>query len=124
MITTGLGAGSYPEAPDIEENTQVCENCGYDKKLKEYEGIILCRSCRMEKFFEDATEEDFDKYISSDPEIEQDFYLNWFLDGMTKQEKLDVAKKAFQNWDSKQKTEIKKTFVEKFKCEFYEFMEE
>ena len=44
--TRGLGAGSYPEAPELPEEGARCERCGWHRGLKEVDGQLLCLECR------------------------------------------------------------------------------
>ena len=38
--TRGLGAGSYPEAPELPEEGARCERCGWHRGLKEVDGQL------------------------------------------------------------------------------------
>ncbi len=92
--TSGLGAGSYPEAPDLPEHEEPeCFNCGWTEGLEEVDGILLCRDCR-EKYYLENCRDQYLAFVSGPQEIGR-LALEWFL-GLDEEEQGRVAAECFK----------------------------
>lgn len=94
--TRGLGAGSYPEPPDIPETPQalLCEECGDDYNVKEIDGVPLCLDCRKRYYLETRKNEIWE-FINSSVNLQYDFAVDfWFLETLKKSEQARIALEA------------------------------
>ena len=127
--TRGLGAGSYPEPPDIEEDTGPRCACGETHNLREVDGVTMCRWCR-EDYYLDNCREDYWEFINASVADKFDFAVTrWFLT-LEPQEQARVAVEAFQREFSSPfpqlqnlRDEIIRDYMEVSKSEFADFVE-
>ncbi len=94
--TRGLGAGSYPAAPDIPEyEDPACAECGWQQGLREIDGVLLCRDC-AKKYVLEQCEESFWAFITGSPEEKRRFALEWWFQNLPEETQGEVAFRAFQ----------------------------
>lgn len=96
METRGLGAGSYPSAPDLPDyEGWKCFDCGWSDGLKEVDGRLLCRDCREAYYLENCRDRYLD-FIHRDREQQQDFFLAWWFENLPEREKAEIAVRAWK----------------------------
>jgi len=94
--TRGLGAGSYPSAPDLPDYEDwKCFECGWPEGLKEVDGRLLCRDCREAYYLENCRDSCLD-FINRDREQQQDFFLTWWFENLPEREKAEIAVRAWE----------------------------
>lgn len=132
METRGLGAGSYPDAPDIEEDTgPVCSKCGDPRELhdlREVDGELMCRWC-LEDYYLDNCRDKYWGFIKT-PEQQYEFSVkHWFLT-LEPKEQARIALEAFQRefsgpFPQRQnlRDEIIRDYMEISKSDFADYIE-
>lgn len=101
--TRGLGAGSYPSAPDLPEYEEPeCADCGWTEGLKEVDGVLLCRNCR-ETYYLESCQDSYLDFINKDREQQQDFFLAWWFENLPEYEKAKIAIRA---WEKKYRLDL------------------
>lgn len=97
--TQGLGAGSYPGAPDLPDydHEPRCAECGWGQDLKEINGILLCRDCR-EVYYLKNCRDLYWKFISESysGSTKRDFALVWWFDNLPEETQGEILFRAFQ----------------------------
>ncbi len=96
--TRGLGAGSYPAAPDIPEyDGPTCAECGDDRNLKEIDGKLLCRDCREAYYLENCRNL-YWRFISESfsGSTKRDFAVCWWFDNLPEETQGEILFRAFQ----------------------------
>lgn len=94
--TRGLGAGSYPESPDLPEPEEPeCAGCGWRRDLREIDGALLCRDC-AEKYLLEHCRNRYWKFITSSSEEKRHFALNWWFQNLPEETQGEIAFRAFQ----------------------------
>lgn len=128
MVTTGLGAGSYPEPKEYSRETAACEKCGYEYGLKNVDGSILCRDCRSELYLDEYKEKRFD-FVLSNISSKIDFLEGW-LKCLSDAEKAEVLMDAFKSSFSlplpEKQAELDRllqNFVEEWQSDFTDWMD-
>lgn len=138
IVTTGLGAGSYPEPPPMQEyESPACDECGWDdNKLIETDGKMLCPGCRARYIFNNATQYDYDRYICNNLENKKSFYYLSFFQNLPEKirreifpdiEVVTVLERYFNHvLDESENTkkQMKRDFIEANLTDFADFMEE
>ena len=96
LVTTGLGAGSYPEAPPLANERVSCCMCGNVHTLRERNGHILCRACENEFLYATSDQETQLRFIKSDYSVDRDFLLNHWWEELDEPSKMAIAEQAFK----------------------------
>ena len=129
IVTTGLGAGSYPEPPPMQEyEAPACDECGWDDhKLIETDGRMLCPGCRARYMFQNASVGDFRAFVDENAESQAAFYLDYCWPEEERAIRAMYAKEMFYTMLTLEK--IKKRFRVYVKekgwmTDFMDFMDE
>lgn len=94
--TRGLGAGSYPEPPDLpEQDGPACEECGWQRDLKEVDSRLLCRDCREDYYLENCRSK-YWEFITGSRRIRRDFAVDWWFENLPEETQGEIAFRAFQ----------------------------
>lgn len=94
--TRELGAGSYPEPPDIPEcNDPVCEECGWPLNVKEIDGKSLCWHCRCDHYLKIATDREKSNFIMHDRETMFRFLKNFWFENLNNDDQIEILYHAF-----------------------------
>ena len=128
--TRGLGAGSYPEGPDLPgEEEEKCWECRSPHDLKEADGRVLCRACRKKYYLENCREEYWGFVGRSAGERRRFAVEFWFLN-LPPEEQGRIALEAFQREYSSpfpqkqnEKAGLVNEYVHDSAEEFAEYME-
>jgi hypothetical protein len=92
------GPDEYKLDPDQDHHE--CIVCGQEwnaEDCKEYQEGYVCCDCEYDyisKLVERNAQKLAPEYIASDPEVEKDFYLNWWFGGLDDEVKVMVLKAA------------------------------
>ncbi|MGI6096427.1 MAG: hypothetical protein ACOYBL_13635 [Lachnospiraceae bacterium] len=128
MVTTGLGAGSYPESKEYNREAEICERCGDEYGLKNVDGAILCRDCRAALYLDEYKDRRFD-FILSDDSSKIDFVEGW-LECLSDAEKAEVLMDAFKSHFSlplpEKQAELDRllqSYVEECKSDFTDYLD-
>lgn len=130
METKGLGAGSYPEPPAIQESDYpVCEGCGDDYNLKDIDGHILCRSCREGLYVHDYQDRAWE-FINATTEDKLNFCFSWWFNQLSKPEKADILMEALKRefsipfpWNQYQLKSMLRSYTEEYKSDFCDYLD-
>lgn len=96
--TRGLGAGSYPEPPDIPETPRdlFCEECGDDYNVKDIDGRALCMDCRK-RYYLKTRQNEIWNFINSSVLFQYEFAVDfWLLETLEKSEQARVVLEALK----------------------------
>lgn len=123
IVTTGLGAGTYPEPPPMQEyEAPACDECGWDdNKLIETDGRMLCPGCRAEYIFANASVKDFEAYIKENYDAQKAFYLGYYWPDEEEIKRFTYAKRAFLDLDPDVKEEMLKNYTKENLSDFIDF---
>lgn len=80
---------------NTRNNKPCCADCGWGQDLKEVNGVLLCRDCREEFYFENCQDKYWD-FISGSQEEKQNFALNWWFRNLPKEVQGEIAFQAFR----------------------------
>ena len=127
--TRGLGAGSYPEAPELPEEGARCERCGWHRGLKEVDGQLLCLECRTE-YYREACRGRYWSFINRSREEQRRFALEFWFQNLPPEEQGRIAMEAFCHeyetpFPQKQneKSGIVSEYIHSSKSEFADYIE-
>lgn len=95
--TRGLGAGSYPEPPDVPDydHEPRCVECGWTQDLKEVDGKLLCRDCREAYYLENCRDL-YWRFITGSPEERRRFAVDWWFNNLWEDTQGEILFRAFQ----------------------------
>ena len=96
--TRGLGAGSYPEPPDLPEQEDLaCEECGWRQGLRKIDGLMLCRVCAGNYLLEHCRDRYWEFLTNNERGLtKRDFALHWWFENLPEEVRGEVAFQAFQ----------------------------
>lgn len=127
--TRGLGAGSYPEPPDIPEyEYPVCEECGDDGNLAEIDGKTLCWHCRQKHYIKTAKESQKWEFIHHDEPTRLQFFKDYWFNSLDNYQQFLILRMGFTNTYMHEKSKRKQLalitdFCEANLDEFASFVE-